>query len=124
MAVHTASFYQPQHWVGHPFRVSRQHPRGRKTQWNTLPFFYPPRDLLKAYRSDSLDFDKLCQAYMALLEGAYSQDPELQRWMKEAPGLGDFTLLCFEREDRTCHRRPLARWLQEKAPTLQLGFLR
>ena len=38
--------------------------------------------------------------------------------------LGDFTLLCFEWAGQRCHRRALARWLQERVPSLELGELR
>jgi len=31
--LYTASFYAPENWVGRPCRVSRQHPRGRPTEW-------------------------------------------------------------------------------------------
>ena len=57
--LYTASYYDPQDWVGQPYRVSRAHPRGRKTQWETLPFLYPPLELLRAYRQGDLDFEAL-----------------------------------------------------------------
>ena len=122
--LHTASFYQPQHWVGTLFRVSRLHPRGLKVQWETLPFFYPSADIIKAYRGGQMDFQSFGISYLAALEEWWAADAVVKRWIDEAPGLGDFTLFCFEREGEPCHRRVLARWLKEKAPTLALGSLR
>ena len=60
--LYTASFYAPENWIGQPFRVSHQHPRGKRVQWESLPFFYPERDLLRAYRQGDLDFDALSRA--------------------------------------------------------------
>jgi len=40
------------------------------------------------------------------------------------PDLGDFTLLCFEREGQPCHRIVLAEWLLERAPGLVRGRIR
>lgn len=122
--VHTASFYQPQHRVGAPFRVSRLHPRGLKAQWETLPFFYPSAEVIKTYRSGQMDFQSLASSYLATLEERWATDAVVKRWIDEAPGLGDFTLLCFEREGDPCHRRVLARWLKGKASGLALGSLR
>ena len=122
--VHTASFYQPQHWVGAPFRVSRLHPRGLKAQWKTLPFFYPSAEVIKTYRSGQMDFQSLASSYLATLEERWATDAVVKRWIDEAPGLGDFTLLCFEWEGDPCHSRVLARWLKGKASGLVLGSLR
>jgi len=122
--LHTASFYQHQYWVGAPFRVSRLHPRGQKVQWQSLPFFYPSAELVKALRSGKVDFEFFSRSYRALLEERYAANDLMKRWVAEAPGLGDFTLLCFERDNAPCHRRVLARWLKEKDPELELGRLR
>ena len=62
--LYTASFYDPEDWVGHLHRVSRGHPRGLSTQWETLPFLYPPLELLRDYRSGNLDFDSFAQKYL------------------------------------------------------------
>ena len=122
--LHTASFYQPHNWVGTLFRVSRLHPRGRKVQWQSLPFFYPPADLMKSYRSGNLDFESFGASYLATLEERITADEALSRWIVRASDLGDFTLLCFEREGEPCHRLMLARWLAEKVPHLELDYLR
>ena len=106
------------------YRVSRGHPRGRKTQWGTLPFLYPTRPLLLAYRAGELDFAGLETEYREELERSNRESPEFQSWMEGAPSLGDFTLLCFEKAGKPCHRRILARWLVERAPHLSLGELR
>ena len=121
--IHTASFYQPQFWVGAPFRVSRLHPRGRKVQWETLPFFYPPAELIKAYRKGRMGFKTFEHSYLATLEERLADDDLMKRWIDEASDLNDFTLLCFERDDAPCHRRVLARWLEQNA-RLELGHLR
>ena len=124
MAVlYTASFYDPQDWVGRVYRVSRAHPRGRKTQWETLPFFYPPRDLLRAYRADDIGFPEFQRTYLAGLEAEIERAGELQEWLAAVPSLDRFTLLCFERAGQACHRRVLARWLQEKVASVELGEL-
>ena len=57
--LYTASFYAPDNWEGMRYRVSRSHPRGRLTQWDTLPFLYPARDLLVAYRTGELHIPTL-----------------------------------------------------------------
>ena len=48
--------------------LSRAHPRGRKTQWETLPFLYPPLELLRAYRDGQLDFETLSGEYLRNLD--------------------------------------------------------
>ena len=122
--LYTASFYDPQDWVGRVYRVSRAHPRGRKTQWETLPFLYPPRDLLRAYRAADIDFPEFQQNYLAGLEAAMGNDDELGEWLTTVPSLDQFTLLCFERAGQPCHRRVLAQWLQERIASVELGELR
>ncbi len=119
----TASFYQPENWLGRPFRVSRQHPRGRRVQWESLPFFYPTYEVIRAYRQGEMDFQQYTDAYIALLEERWDSDEAMQSWVEAAPGLGDFTLLCFERVSELCHRLILAQWLKEKQPGLSLGPL-
>ena len=122
--LYTASFYDPQDWVGRVYRVSRAHPRGRKTQWETLPFLYPPRDLLRAYRDGDIDFPEFQRDYLAGLEAAMGHDGELGEWLTTVPSLDKFTLLCFERAGQACHRRVLAQWLQERVASVELGELR
>lgn len=122
--LYTASFYAPQDWVGHTYRISRQHPRGRKVQWETLPFLYPVRELIRAYRGHEIDFPQFAEEYRKGLECQFEQSTEFQEWVSSVPSLGDFTLLCFEREGEPCHRLVLARWLQERVPSLEVGALR
>ncbi len=123
--LYTASFYVPQNWVGTAYRVSRAHPRGRKTQWDTLPFFYPDRALLQTYRAGELDFPAFGTEYRRSLDARLEEEPALREWLEQImPALEDFTLLCFEREGQPCHRRVLAEWLQEQVPGLEVGELR
>lgn len=122
--LYTASFYDPHHWVGQPFRVSRAHPRGRRAQWETLPCLYPPLDLLRAYQGAEIDFTELSEEYRANLDQKLVVDIGLRRFVERLPGLGDVTLLCFERGNEPCHRRVAARWLEEHVPGLTLGELR
>lgn len=122
--LYTASFYAPDNWEGLRYRVSRSHPRGRRTQWETLPFLYPARDLLVAYRAGELDFAALSAEYRRSLDLRHSESVDLQDWLAGVPELGDFTLLCFEREGEPCHRKVLAEWLLEQAPGLVLGRIR
>ena len=129
--LYTASFYAPHDWVGRLYRVSRSHPRGRKVGWEVLPFLYQERDLIRAYRNGDLGFASFEAAYLRGLEDAYAGEQGLtavrsylQVWLEAAPSLGDFTLLCFEPAGEPCHRRTLARWLLERAPSLELGALR
>ena len=103
------------------YRVSRYHPRGRRAQWETLRMFYPAADLLRAYRDGQVDFEGLAKAYVEELDRVYAEQPELAQWVADAPGLGDFTLLCYERAGDLCHRLVLARWLGEKQPLLQVA---
>ena len=122
--LYTASFYDPQHWVGQAFRVSRAHPRGRKTQWDILPSLYPPLELLRAYRNSEIDFQTLSEEYWANLDQKVLVEYGLRRFLERLPDLGDATLLCFERGDEPCHRRVAAQWLQERVPSVILGELR
>jgi hypothetical protein len=122
--LYTASFYTPEHWIGRLYRVSRSHPRGTKAQWETLPFFYPKRDLLRAYRGGGMDFAGFELEYTQGLTRAYYEVSQLREWLRAVPSLGDFTLLCFERFGEPCHRLALARWLLERVPSLELGALR
>jgi uncharacterized protein YeaO (DUF488 family) len=129
--LYTASFYAPEDWVGRAYRVSRQHPRGRKVQWESLPFLYPARNLIRAYRSGEIDFSTFSAEYVQGLEEKYKGLAEVQEWMDSrvgahgrAPLLGDFTLLCFERAGQPCHRLMLAQWLLERVPSLEAGALR
>ena len=122
--LYTASFYAPQDWVGRPYRVSRQHPRGRPTQWEVLPFLYPALDLLRAYRGYEIDFAELSREYLKGLEEGISRVGEFRSWIEVVPDLGDFTLLCFEPAGESCHRRVLAPWLVQRVPELELGQMR
>lgn len=122
--IYTASYYDPQDWVGQACRVSRAHPRGRKTQWETLPFLYPPLELLRAYRQGDLDFEGLSQEYRRDLDQKLLVDFRMRRWLTQLPGMGDVTLLCFERGEDPCHRRVAAQWLREHVAGLELGELR
>lgn len=122
--LYTASFYDPQDWVGRLFRISRQHPRGRRVEWETRPFLYPARDLLRSYRAREIDFDRFAEEYRRGLDRELEKSAEFQKWISSTPSLGDFTLLCFERGDEPCHRRAAARWLLERAPSLEVGELR
>ena len=86
--LYTASFYAPQNWVGAVYRVSRQHPRGRKTQWDILPFLYPDRDLLRAYRDSEIDFVGLGAAYLKGLDTKLADLPEFRDWLESAEDQG------------------------------------
>ena len=122
--LYTASYYVPEDWRGQAYRVSRGHPRGRKTQWETLPFLYPSRGLLQAYQSGAMDFAGLETDYRGELASSRWGSSEFQDWLDRLPSQGDFTLLCFEKAEQPCHRRILARWLLETVPSLELGALR
>ena len=122
--LYTASFYQPRHWVGIRYRISRAHPRGRRTEWEALPALYPSRALLTEYRNGGLDFATLDLRYREELEGTLERDPGFRAFLEGLPGLGDFTLLCFEPEGEPCHRRSAAAWLLERVSGLELGRLR
>lgn len=122
--LYTASFYAPQDWVGRFYRVSRAHPRGQRTQWETLPFLYPQRELIRSYRTGEVDFAAFAREYRKGLDQGYERLAEFQEWLGVVPSLGDFTLLCFEPAGEPCHRRTLAQWLLERAPSVALGALR
>lgn len=83
--------------------------------------FYPAADLLRAYRDGQVDFEGLASAYVEELDRVYAEQPELAQWVADMPGLGDFTLLCYERAGDLCHRLVLARWLGEKQPLLRVA---
>ena len=122
--LHTASFYAVDDWRGLRYRVSRSHPRGRKAEWETLPFLYPPRELLAVYRAGALGFSAFSREYVAYLEERKRSSAEFQDWLQAAPSRGEFTLLCFERAGEHCHRLVLAEWLLKQAPGLARGSIR
>jgi uncharacterized protein YeaO (DUF488 family) len=122
--LYTASLYAPEDWVGRAYRVSRQHPRGRKVQWENLPFLYPSRELIQDYQGGEIDFATFAAEYRRGLEERYEKQADFQEWVKSVPSLGDFTLLCFERAGQPCHRLALAQWLLERVPSLRAGILR
>ena len=122
--LYTASYYDPQDWKGRCFRVSRAHPRGKQTQWELAPILYPNRLLLNAYRDGSVDFAILTIEYRLALDASYQQGGQFREWVDGLASAGDFTLLCFERGEKLCHRRVAAQWLLERAPGLVCGHLR
>lgn len=122
--LYTASFYEPGHWVGERFRISRAHPRGRKTDWQVQPGLYPSRPLLTDYRQGNLTFAELDVRYRDELDETYQADISFRGFLEQLPGIEDFTLLCFEPAGEPCHRRSAAAWLLERVPALGLGRLR
>lgn len=122
--LYTASYYSMEDWQGRVYRVSRGHPRGRKTQWETLAFLYPSRSLLQTYQSGAVDFAGLEIEYRAELATGRKETTGFQDWLDGVPSQGDFTLLCFEKAGEPCHRRILAQWLLEEVPSLGLGAMR
>ena len=122
--LYTASFYEPRHWVGTRYRISRAHPRGRKTDWEVMPALYPSRALLTEYRGGLMDFASLDARYREELDDTSERDPAFREFLELIGGRGDFTLLCFEPEGTPCHRRSAAAWLLERLPDLELGRLR
>ena len=122
--IHTASFYQPENWVGTPYRISLYHPRGRRNKWESVQALYPPVALLRDFRSGRVDFETYIQLYMESVEANYFNDIKLHHWLEEVALLDSLTLLCFEREGERCHRHPLAYWLAERQPGMEVGELR
>lgn len=122
--LYTASFYEPRHWVGVRFRISRAHPRGRRTEWEVQPALYPSRTLLTEYRRGDLDFSALDARYRVELDARAESDEAFSAFLEHLADIGDFTLLCFEPAGEPCHRRSAAAWLLERVPGLELGRLR
>ncbi len=122
--LYTASFYEPRHWTGVRYRISRAHPRGRRTEWEVQPALYPSRALLTDYRSGSIDFAGLDARYREELDATHDRDGAFREFLEQLRYAGDFTLLCFEPEGTPCHRRSAAAWLLERVPGLELGRLR
>ena len=122
--LYTASFYEPRHWVGVRYRISRAHPRGRRTEWEVQPALYPSRALLTEYRQGGLGFAGLDARYRDELDATFEIDESFREFLERMPDTGDFTLLCFEPEGTPCHRRSAAAWLLERVPGLELGRLR
>ena len=77
-----------------------------------------------AYRAGEVDFAALSAEYRSSLDFRHEESADLQEWLAVMPDLGDFTLLCFEREGQPCHRIVLAEWLLERAPGLVRGRIR
>ena len=122
--LYTASFYEPAHWVGVRYRVSRGHPRGRRADWSAQPLLYPSRELLREYQGGGIDFPALDVRYREELERTCDTTAEFRAWLQGLPLEGDVTLLCFEPAGKPCHRRLAAAWLLERLPELRLGQMR
>lgn len=122
--LYTASYYQPAHWIGTRYRVSRGHPRGRVADWEKQPYLYPSRPLLTEYRDGAIDFRELDLRYRAELEATLEGEGGFRDWVSGLSVDGDVTLLCFEPAGDPCHRRLAAAWLLERVPGLQLGLMR
>ena len=122
--LYTASFYHPEHWKGTLYRISRAHPRGQTTKWETQPFLYPSRRLLDEYRHGAIGFDGLTVRYREELETNYNWEADFQDWLASLKSEQDFTLLCFEPEGEPCHRRVAATWMFDRMPMLRPGQLR
>lgn len=122
--LYTASFYEPAHWIGTRYRISRGHPRGKVTDWELQPCLYPSRPLLTEYRSGAINFRELDLRYREELEGTYGSEGSFRAWVEALAASGDVTLLCFEPAGEPCHRRLAAAWLLEQAPGIELGLMR
>ena len=100
------------------------HPRGLKTQWDTIPFLYPPKETLKRYRKDEIDIRQFTEEYLAHLEDVKDLD-EFRQWTEESlPDVDDVTVLCFEKTGTFCHRVLLSEWLLDNVPGMTLGHTR
>ena len=86
--LYTASFYEPRHWVGVRYRISRAHPRGRKTEWQVQPALYPSRSLLTDYRQGNLTFPELDARYRQELEATFERDAEFRSFLEQLPNIG------------------------------------
>ena len=122
--LYTASFYRQDHWIGQRYRISRAHPRGRRTEWDVQPALYPSRALLTDYRQGNLTFTDLDVRYREELDETRERDAYFRAFLEQLPTIGDFTLLCFEPAGEPCHRRCAAAWLLERVDGLALGRLR
>ena len=122
--IYTASFYQPENWVGVRYRISRAHPRGKTTDWQVQPYLYPSRPLLREYQGGAIDFMGFDARYREELENTLQSVAGFQEWLDGLAATGDFTLLCFEPQGEPCHRRLATAWLLERLPDLQLGQMR
>ena len=122
--LYTASFYEPGNWKGVRYRISRAHPRGKRTDWEVQPFLYPSRALLTEYRAGAIDFRGLDQSYREQLEQTAGTEEGFREWLEGISPETDLTLLCFEPAGTPCHRRSAAAWLLDHVPGLQLGWLR
>ena len=122
--LYTASYYNPEHWHGKSYRISRAHPRGRTTNWDVQPFFYPSRRILALYRDEKMNFTDFSEEYRVELQTNYDWEAGFQDWLGDLKPEEDFTLLCFEPEGDNCHRRVAAAWLLDKIPELGPGLIR
>lgn len=121
--IHTASFYASADWTGKLYRVSRMHPRGLRTQWDTLPFLYPPQATLKQYRKGEIDVPQFTADYLSHLEDARESD-QFRQLIDSMHDMEDFTVLCFEKTGTFCHRILLSEWLLKNVPGLRQGNIR
>ena len=125
--LYTASFYRAKTTGSvQRYRISRAHPRGRKTEWEVQPSLYPSRSLLTDYRQGNLTFQQLDVRYREELDETYEGDGNFRAFLEQLPAVGNFTSAVL-RACRGTLPPPLcwsAAWLLERVPGLALGRLR
>ncbi len=115
----TASFYEAQHHRGELFRISMGYPRGRQRKWTDLPFLYPTREIVQAYRGGGITADEYHQGYLEIL---YHRWAQVKEWMDSLSQGQDLTLLCFEKEGEFCHRQVVAELVRQNRPDFPVAI--
>ncbi len=117
-----ASWYEPGTWRGRPMRISKYPGRGLKKSdynWGEVLCLIPVWSLVKAYRDGKLNQDEFFARYRKGLEQRWD---EVSAWLASLSPKEDLTLLCHERDGRTCHRKVVADLVQEHRPDIQTDF--
>lgn len=100
MTIYTASFYEPDHWHGKLYRISRSWPRGfRQGQFGDLPFLFPDTDSIRRYRGKKITWPEFRDSYGQKLED--EEKETFLQWLNSLKVDEDVTLLCFEGGVRT-----------------------
>jgi uncharacterized protein YeaO (DUF488 family) len=87
--------------------ITRYYPRGVKRDrfdlW--LKGASPTIDLLKAYRSGSIDWSEFRKRFSKQLNGEAESKMAIKELLDLAKKRKNVTLLCYEREGQNCHRQ-------------------
>lgn len=73
--------------------------------------YAPNKDDLEAYKQGSITWDEFAQRYRDHLKANFAKDP---RYFDDILENDRVFLVCYEKDDKHCHRRLLKEFLEER----------